>query len=76
SNRDSLSVDMAQGQGDYLESLAVIMKITEQDRDSFYKLTQQNYESIALDSGVEAQQMLSALDEVLRKDNTLSVYIQ
>ena len=75
SNIDNLSVDAAQGQGDYLASLAHIMEIKEQDRASFYSLTQARYEDLFIksDSSVE---VLAALDLAMTQDNQLSKYIQ
>lgn len=73
-NRDNLNIDMAQGQGDYLTSLAYIMGINEKDTDSFYRLTQAKFEE--LNEPRTAQDMLAKLDDIMINDKTLSKYVQ
>jgi hypothetical protein len=75
SNIDNLSVDAAQGQGNYLASLAHIMAIEEQDKNSFYSLTQNRYEDLFVNSE-KPEEVLAALDMAMASDNQLSKYIR
>lgn len=75
-NMDNLTVDMAQGQGDYLNSLASMMGIEEQDKNSFYNLTQDNYEKIVGENQTQATQVLASLEQVMLEDEYLAKYIQ
>jgi len=75
SNIDNLSVDVAQGKGDYLSSLAHIMKIEDADKSAFFSLTQQNYEALFI-SSVESVDTLAALDTAMLGSSSLSKYIQ
>jgi len=75
SNMDNLSVDAAQGQGNYLASLAHIMDIQEQDKGSFYSLTQSRYEDLFVKSE-KADDVLAALDLAMASDAQLAKYIQ
>ncbi|MDH5183817.1 MAG: DUF3015 domain-containing protein [Gammaproteobacteria bacterium] len=72
-NRDELSVEMAQGQGNHLASLADIMGISEQHRADFYSLTQKKYESL---NGSDSAMMLGALDSAMSSHPALSVYVR
>ena len=73
-NIDNLSVDMAQGQGDYLASLAKIMGIEGQDKDVFYRLTQEQYSNIINTN--TAHEMLAQIDSAMVSDGSLAKYIQ
>ncbi|MDH5301509.1 MAG: DUF3015 domain-containing protein [Gammaproteobacteria bacterium] len=75
SNMDNLSVDAAQGQGNYLASLAHIMAIQEQDKGTFYSLTQARYEDLFVKSEKPAE-VLAALDLAMASDSQLAKYIQ
>ncbi len=72
-NMDNLSVDVAQGQGNYLTSLAHVMNINEQDRNAFYTLTQRNYEGLFAETN-SSEEVLAALNVAMASDNVLSKY--
>ncbi len=75
SNIDNLSVDAAQGQGNYLASLAHIMEIHDRDKNSFYELTQHHYEALFANTA-KPEEVLAALDIAMASDNNLHKYIQ
>ena len=72
-NSDVLNVEMAQGQGNHLASLADIMGISEQHRADFYSLTQKKYEAL---SAADTATMLSALDNEMSSHPALAVYVR
>lgn len=75
-NMDNLSMDIAQGQGDYLDSLAAIMGIESKDKDSFFSLTQDNYQALLGDNSTDAFQLLASLETVMSTDAVLAKYIR
>lgn len=71
SNSDSLSVEMAQGGGEHLTSLAAIMGISNEDRQSFFNVLQANSDSI-----ISSADMLASIDSTLLIDEKLSRYVR
>ena len=76
SNLDRLAREMATGQGEALESLAVLLEIQESDRAAFYQLTQQNFGTIFSSSDITAGEMLENLGTAMVQDPVLARYIQ
>jgi hypothetical protein len=76
SNLDSLSSDMAQGQGEHLAALADVMGINQQDNSAFFALTQARYSELFDQPTVEAGQVLAALDQAMSDDPLLSKYVK
>ena len=75
-NLDGLSEDIAKGQGDHLSALAQVMGIEDEDKPSFYSLTQSHYETLFDQDSTSAKQMLSALDNALLRTPNLAKYVQ
>jgi len=75
-NMDNISIDMAQGQGDYLNSLASMMGIDDKDKNSFFSLTQDKYEKLLGENESSPNQLLASLEAVMLEDKTLAKYIQ
>lgn len=76
SNLDSLSSDMAQGQGEYLAALADVMGIAQQDTPAFFALTQSQYPALFADTSVAAHQVLASLDQAMLSDASLAKYVK
>lgn len=74
SNLDSLSSDMAQGQGEHLAALADVMGIDQQDSPAFFALTQSRYADLFAQPTVEAHQVLATLDQAMLDDPLLAKY--
>lgn len=74
SNIDNLSVDVAQGKGDYLSSLAQIMKIEDEDKGVFYTLAQLHYEEMFV-SSLQTNETLAVLDNAMASNTSLAKYI-
>lgn len=75
-NLDRLAREMATGEGEALESLAVLLKIEEGDRAAFYQLTQQNFGSIFPSDELTAGEMLENLGTAMVQDPVLARYVQ
>ena len=76
SNIDSLSVDMAQGEGEHLTTLAALMGVAEDDQAKFFELTQKSYSSIFSTPKTDANMMLSALSHEMTMNSDLAIYVQ
>lgn len=75
SNMDNLSVDVAQGKGDYLASLAQIMSIEVQDVSLFNTLAQKHYEELFINAD-GSEGVAAALDVAMASDSHLSKYLK
>lgn len=75
-NLDRLAREMAQGEGEALESLAHLMQIDEPDRATFYRLTKENFSAIFASDEVTAGDMLAAIDRLMARDSQLARYAQ
>lgn len=74
-NMDSLSRDIAQGDGETLSTYASIMKIQPQDIAHFKSTLQENYAVIYPASGATSDQVVAAIEGILAKDQTLAKYV-
>jgi hypothetical protein len=75
-NIDSLSRDMAVGQGESLESLAQLMGIKAEDKAAFYSTAKNNYGKIFVSHDVTAGQVLDGLYNAMASQEKLAIYIQ
>ena len=74
SNFDNIARDAAQGGGEHLQSLAVLMSIDEKDTARFYEFSQQQYDTLFNQEVLDHEQWLIQLDTALLNDPTLSQY--
>lgn len=71
---DEFSIDVAQGEGEALTAVAVILGIKPEDRQQFAQLTHDNFNTIFPDQNVTADQVYSALLQVMKSDKTMAKY--
>lgn len=76
SNMDNLSVDMAQGEGDHLTTLASLMGVAEKDQAKFFELTQKSYSTIFGSPETDASMVLSSLSNEMAMDSQLATYVR
>ena len=69
------SEDVARGDGDAMDTVAVIYGVEKQDRDTFAKVMHENFAVIFPSEDVTADQMMASMEEIMRSDATLSKYI-
>lgn len=74
SNLDLIARDMSVGQGESLDVLADLMGVEAEDRADFYAALQGNYGEIFASGEVTAEEVISAIDETLRKNEHLARY--
>jgi len=72
---DEFSQDVAMGEGEALNAVAVMMGVAKEDRDTFAKVTHENFATIFSSEKVTAEEVLSSLEEVMKADATLSKYV-
>ncbi|MCP1676036.1 hypothetical protein J2T57_003195 [Natronocella acetinitrilica] len=74
SNIDMIARDMSIGSGESLDVLADLMGIEADDREHFFTALQSNYGNIFPSADVTAEDVISAIDETLRRDERLVRY--
>ena len=70
-NLDSLSQEMAQGQGEHLTSLAVLMGVPTEHQPAFFTMTQENYTSLFPSEKTTSTDMLATLRHQLESHQDL-----
>ena len=73
-NKERLARDMSIGHGETLDALAKLMGVSEQDRATFNRATQQNLARIFPSDDVATERVLLALKEILAADRQLAQY--
>lgn len=73
-NIDKLASDMAAGQGESLETLAVLLGVEDADKPAFFQLTKSNFSVIFPSGQVTAGAVLSSLVDLMSADQQLSKY--
>jgi len=74
-NMDHLSRDMAAGQGETLDTLALLLGIADADKPAFFQLTKNNFAGIFSSDRVTAGEMLSNVAHLMAADPQLSKYV-
>ena len=65
-NMDNLATDIAKGQGEYLNTLAVLMEVSEDSRASFYGKLQSNFSTIYSSDSVTHLDVIKNIDSVVK----------
>ena len=75
SNIDKVARDMSRGNGENLDTLAVLLGVDEADRDSFRKILQDNFATIFPSSETTSDEAVDAIVALLESDQSLSKYV-
>ena len=67
--------DVARGQGDALDTVAVIYGVEKQDRDTFAKVMHENFAVIFPNENITADDMMASIEEVMKADAKLAKYV-
>lgn len=73
-NKSKLAQDMSKGSGESLESLAQLIGVKDADKVAFYRATKENFAQIFVSEQASADQIASALKQVMAADSTLAQY--
>ena len=74
-NIDKLASDMAQGQGESLDTLATLLGVTDADKPALFSLAKQNFGNLFPSEQVTAGEMLTSLKGLMANDAQLSQYV-
>ena len=69
------SEDVARGEGDAMDTVAVVYGVEKQDRETFAKVMHENFAVIFPNEDVTADDMMAAIEAVMKADSTLAKYI-
>ena len=72
---DEFSEDVARGEGDALDTVAVVYGVDTQDRDVFAKVMHENFSTLFPSEDVTAEEMMASIEEIMKSDATLSKYV-
>jgi hypothetical protein len=75
SNIDKVARDMSRGDGENLDTLAVLLGVDKADRDSFRNVLQDNFAAIFPSSETTSDEAVDAIVALLEKDEKLSKYV-
>ncbi|ROT98649.1 DUF3015 domain-containing protein [Marinobacter halodurans] len=75
SNVDKVARDMSRGEGENLDTLAVLLNIDKADRPEFRKLMQDNFATIFPSSDTTSDQAVSAIVALMESHEGLSKYV-
>ena len=69
------SEDVARGDGDALNAVAVIYGVDQQDRDVFAQVMHDNFAEIFPSENVTADEMMASIERVMKADARLAKYV-
>lgn len=72
---DEFSEDVARGEGDAMDTVAVIYGVEKQDRATFAKVMHENFATIFPSEDVTADEMMASIEELMKADDTLAKYV-
>ena len=72
---DEFSEDVARGEGDAMNTVAVVYGVEAQDRDAFAKVMHENFTTLFPNEDVTAEEMMASIEEIMKADATLSKYV-
>lgn len=75
SNIDKVARDMSRGNGENLETLAVLLGIEKADRGAFRQTLQDNFATIFPNSDTTSGEAVNAIVALLEKNESLSKYV-
>ena len=73
---DSITEDMAQGQGEALDAYAILLGVEQADRAHFARVAHDNFARIFPHADASGEQVLAATLEVMRGDARLARYVR
>ena len=72
---DEFSEDVARGEGEAMDTVAVVYGVDAQDRGTFAKVMHENFTTLFPSEDVTAEEMMASIEEVMKSDATLSKYV-
>ena len=75
SNIDKVARDMSRGSGENLETLAVLLNVEAEDRDTFNKVLQNNFATIFPNSDTTSGEAVDTIVSLLEQNKSLKKYV-
>lgn len=75
SNIDKVARDMSRGNGENLETVAVLLGVENADRDAFRQVMQDNFAAIFPNADTTSNEAVDAIVALLEKNESLSKYV-
>ena len=72
---DEVVEDIAKGEGEALDALALMIGVEQEDRAYFNELTHQNFDRIAPNAEVSGEQVMQSIGEVMSEDSRKAKYV-
>lgn len=72
---NEFSEDVARGEGDALNTVAVVYGVAPADRDAFAQVMHENFNVIFPNENVTADDMMASIEAVMKADSRLSKYV-
>jgi len=72
---DEFSEDVARGEGDALDTVAVVYGVAPEDRGTFANVMHENFTTLFPSEEVTADEMMTSIEEIMKADATLSKYV-
>ena len=72
---NEFSEDVARGEGDALDTVAIVYGVEANDRDTFAKVMHKNFTTLFPSEDVTAEEMMSSIEDLMKSDATLSKYV-
>lgn len=71
---DEFSQDVAMGQGEALNAVAVILGVAPADRTTFAEVTHENFNVLFPSENITAKEVMDSLQDVMKADTRLAKY--
>ena len=71
---DEFSEDVARGEGDALNAVALALGIAVEDRATFSRLTHDNFSTLFPNESVTAEEVMTSIQQLMKNDTQLSKY--
>ena len=72
---NEFSEDVARGEGDALDTVAIVYGVDANDRDTFAKVMHENFTTLFPSEDVTADEMMASIEGLMKSDATLSKYV-
>lgn len=72
---NEFSEDVARGEGDALDTVAIVYGVEAQDRGTFAKVMHENFTTLFPSEDVTAEEMMASIEVLMKSDATLSKYV-
>jgi hypothetical protein len=72
---DEVAVDIAQGEGEALDALSVVLGVEKKDRSAFNKLLQQNFDRIFPNENMKSDEVIASIESIMKEDAQFKHYV-